>query len=252
VTQIASHAVHSTHGRVRADVVVRAVEGWTATLPGTRRALAPVYSLVIATEPLPATVWDEIGWHGHETVTDGRHLLVYAQRTADDRIVFGGRGAPYHFASRVRPSYDEEPNVFTALRSSMSELWPAVADAAITHQWGGPLGVPRDFHPSVGLDRAKGIAWAGGYVGDGVAASNLAGRTLANLIVGRETDLVHLPWVGLHSPTWEPEPLRWLGVNGVRWLASSVDRAEARQRQPRLRSAVLNRLTGGRSASAPA
>jgi glycine/D-amino acid oxidase-like deaminating enzyme len=245
VTRVSPHVVETQLGRVQAHIVVRALEGWTATLPGTRRTLAPVYSLVIATEPLPAAVWDEVGWHGRETVTDGRYLLVYAQRTADDRIVFGGRGAPYHFASRIRRSYDGEPTVFAALRSAMCELWPSVSDAAITHQWGGPLGIPRDFHPSVGLDRATGLAWAGGYVGDGVAASNLAGRTLADLTLGRDSDLVHLPWVGHRSPSWEPEPLRWLGINGVRRLAASVDRAETRQRQPRLRSAVLTRLTGG-------
>ncbi|MFL6240883.1 MAG: NAD(P)/FAD-dependent oxidoreductase [Actinomycetes bacterium] len=245
VTGIAPGRVDTVAGTVRADVVVRAAEAWTATLPGSRRDIAPVYSLVIATEPLPASVWDQIGWAGRETVTDGRHLIVYAQRTADDRIVFGGRGAPYHFGSRIGPAYDRVPQVFGALRSAMVDLWPAVKDATVTHQWGGPLGVPRDFHPSVGFNRSSGLAWAGGYVGDGVAASNLAGRTLADLITDNDSALVHLPWVGHRSRRWEPEPLRWLGVNGVRWLASSVDSADARGRRAPVRARLLDRLTGG-------
>jgi glycine/D-amino acid oxidase-like deaminating enzyme len=243
VTAIRPREVQTTRGRVRADIAVRATEGWTAELPRFRRALAPVYSLVIATEPLPSSVWDNIGWAGRETVTDGRQLLVYAQRTADDRIVFGGRGAPYHFTSRVHPSYDREPAVFSALAAAMGELWPVLRDTKITHRWGGPLGVPRDFHPSVGLDRSTGIAWGGGYVGDGVAASNLAGRTLADLICGRDTALTQLPWVGHRSPAWEPEPLRWLGINAARVLASSVDRAEAAGKPARLRSRVMRTLT---------
>ena len=89
--------------------VIRATEAWTATLPGQRRAVLPVYSLMIATEPLPQAFWDEVGWRDRETMTDGRHLLIYAQRTADDRIAFGGRGAPYHFGSRIEPSFDREP-----------------------------------------------------------------------------------------------------------------------------------------------
>lgn len=200
-------------GTVHAGTVVRATEGYTATLPGLRRRVAPVYSLVIATEPLPAPVWDEIGLRRRETFTDHRHLVIYGQRTADDRIVFGGRGAPYHFGSRIRPSFDRDERVFARLRETLVELFPPVARARITHAWGGALGVPRDWCASVGLDRATGVGWAGGYVGDGVSTTNLAGRTLRDLVLGRDTDLVRLPWVDHRSRSWEPEPLRWLGVN---------------------------------------
>ena len=101
----------------------------------------------------------------------------------------------------------------------------------MTHRWGGPLGVPRDWHASVGLG-PDGVAWAGGYVGDGVATSNLAGRTLADLLTGRDTDLTRLPWVGHRSRPWEPEPLRWLGVNaGLRamTLADAEEHLTGRQ-----------------------
>jgi glycine/D-amino acid oxidase-like deaminating enzyme len=209
---------------------VRAVEGYTPLLAGHRRTLVPVYSLVIATEPLPSEFWSSVGWRRRETLSDGRHLIIYAQRTADDRIVFGGRGAPYHFGSRVRPSFDREPAVFAELERVLRGLLPGVG--RISHRWGGPLGIPRDWHASVGLDRATGLAWAGGYVGDGVATSNLAGRTLADLITGASTELTALPWVGHRSRRWEPEPLRWLGINAGLRLAIAADRAEARTGRP--------------------
>ena len=202
-------AVTTGHGTVTADVVVRAVEGYTAGLPGHRRALAPVYSLMVVTEPLPAGDWERIGLRRRETFGDYRHMIIYGQRTADDRLAFGGRGAPYHFGSRVDPAYDRVPPVFAALRATIRELFGI--EPPIAYRWGGPLGIARDWMPSVGL--SGGLAWAGGYVGDGVAAANLAGRTLADLIRGVDSDLTGLPWVGHRSRPWEPEPLRWLGIN---------------------------------------
>jgi glycine/D-amino acid oxidase-like deaminating enzyme len=236
--------VHTDRGTLRADVVVRATEGYTPRLAGQRRAIAPVYSLIIATEPLPQAIWDEIGLAERETFADYRHLIIYGQRTADGRMVFGGRGAPYHFGSRIDASYDRVPAVFAALQRTLGELFPVLRDVEITHRWGGPLGVARDWHASVGLDRITGLAWAGGYVGDGVSTTNLAGRTLADLILRNDSPLADLPWVGHRSPRWEPEPLRWLGANAGLRAMTWADAAEARNgRSSRLASAV-NRLLG--------
>lgn len=102
----------------------------------------------------------------------------------------------------------------------------------------------RDWFPSVGLERARGLAWAGGYVGDGVAATNLAGRTLADLITETPSDLVGLPWVNHHSRRWEPEPLRWLAVKAVGSAMAGADRAEARSGHPARRMALVDRFTG--------
>ncbi|MDQ3879162.1 MAG: FAD-binding oxidoreductase [Actinomycetota bacterium] len=231
-------------GFVRAATIVRATEGYTARLARYRRTLVPLYSLMIATERLPADVWSAIGWDGYETITDGRHLLIYAQRTADDRIAIGGRGAPYHYGSRVVDDFDRDPHVFAELEKVLRELFPAVAGARITHHWGGPLGVPRDWFTSVGIDRSTGIAWAQGYVGDGVSTTNLAGRTLADLIVGRDSELTKLPWARHVSKDWEPEPLRWLGINLALKAMSSADRAERRTKKPAKRAEVLGRLIG--------
>jgi len=236
--------VVTDHASLRAPVVVRATEGYTARLPGLRRRLVPLYSLMIATEPLPETFWEGIGWEGRETLTDGRHLLIYAQRTADDRIALGGRGAPYHFGSRVEPDFDSDPAVFEALRGVLVQLFPAAADAVITHRWGGPIGVPRDWFTSVGLDRDEGLAWAGGYVGDGVSTTNLAGRTLADLIFERDTELTRLPWVGHRSRGWEPEPLRWIGINLALRALASADASEERKLQASKRGGSFKRLLG--------
>lgn len=211
VTEIAEGLARTPTGDVRAEVVIRATEGFTAGLPGYERHVVPVYSVMVATQPLPARVWERIGLAARTTFSDERHMVIYGQRTADDRIAFGGRGAPYRWASAVSARQEHVPRVFSWLRRTLDDLLPEVAATPLSHRWAGPLGIARDWWPSVGLDR--GLGWAGGYVGDGVATSNLAGRTLADLVLRRDSDLVTLPWVGHRSRRWEPEPLRWLGVN---------------------------------------
>jgi glycine/D-amino acid oxidase-like deaminating enzyme len=227
-TAIEPGRVVTRHGILRAERVIRATEGYTGTLEGERRRMIPVYSLIIATEPLPAEVWEQIGLRRRETFSDHRHLIIYGQRTADDRLVFGGRGAPYHFGSRIRPDFDRNDAVFSALQTTLVDLFPVLRDAAITHRWGGALGIARDWTASVGLDRRTGLGWAGGYVGDGVGTTNLAGRTLADLVLERDTDLTRLPWVGHRSRAWEPEPLRWLGINAGLRAMTWADQEEAR------------------------
>jgi glycine/D-amino acid oxidase-like deaminating enzyme len=244
VTAIERNRVDTERGIVKADVVVRATEGYTPSLAGSKRLLMPLYSLMIVTEPLPRSFWDEVGWAECETFTDGRHLIIYAQRTADDRIAIGGRGAPYHFGSRIEGSFDREPRVFGELKRVLHALFPVIGDVGITHSWGGPLGVPRDWHSSVGFDRATGLAWAGGYVGDGVSTANLAGRTLRDLILERDTELVHLPWVGHRSRPWEPEPFRYIGTNLALKTMVSADRKEHRTGKPSRRADLIGKLIG--------
>ena len=245
VRQIGAGRVRTDHGTVRAEVVVRATEGYTAAIAGLRREVAPVYSLVVATEPLPGDVWERVGLRERETFTDHRHLVVYGQRTADGRLVFGGRGAPYHFGSAVRPEHDREEGVFAMLRATVVSMFPALAGVRFSHAWGGALGVPRDWVASVGLDRATGLAWAGGYVGDGVATTNLAGRTLRDLVLRRDTDLTRLPWVGHRSRRWEPEPLRWLGVNAGLRAMTFADTEERLTGRPSVTARVMAPLVGG-------
>jgi glycine/D-amino acid oxidase-like deaminating enzyme len=245
VREIRPRQALTEHGVVGAGTVVRATEGYTVSLRGMRRDVAPVYSLVIATEPLSGPVWERIGLRERESFTDHRNLIVYGQRTADDRLVFGGRGAPYHFGSRIRPGYDRETRVFAMLRRTLVDMFPVLAAARFTHAWGGALGIPRDWVASVGLDRDTGIGWAGGYVGDGVATTNLAGRTMRDLVLERDTGLTRLPWVGHRSRRWEPEPLRWLGVNTGLRAMTFADTEERLTRRPSLVARAVAPLAGG-------
>jgi glycine/D-amino acid oxidase-like deaminating enzyme len=234
------HVVRSARGLVTAGSVVVATEGYGATLPQTRRGILPLYSLMIATEPLSDSVWDEMGIAHGQTFTDYRHLLVYGQRTADNRVAFGGRGARYHWGSAIRPAFDRDSRVFDHLERTLGELFPVVRGARITHRWGGPLGVPRDWHASVRYNADTGLGAAGGYVGDGLSTTNLAGRTLADLILARKTDVTGLAWVGHRSPDWEPEPVRFAGSN-LGMLAMEVADIEERVTS---RASIAARLMG--------
>jgi glycine/D-amino acid oxidase-like deaminating enzyme len=224
--------VATEHGVVTAWRVIRATEAWTSSLPGSHRDVVPVYSLMVATEPLPPSFWDGsgpapgAGLARGETFTDARHLIIYGQRTADDRLAFGGRGAPYHFGSRIDAAFDRSQPVFGALRNTLVEMFPGLRDHEFSHAWGGPLAIARDWHASVGLDSEAGVGWAGGYVGDGVGTTNLAGRTLTDLVLDRDTELTRLPWVGHRSRRWEPEPLRWLAMNAGLRAMSTADTEE--------------------------
>lgn len=232
VLEIGDRCLTTSRGSVRADVIVRATEGYTADLPGAKRDLVPMYSLMVATAPLSDEQWNEIGLHRRETFSDKRHLRIYGQRTADGRLAFGGRGAPYHFGSRIKPKYDKDEGVHAKLRSILTEIFPAIDGVEFTHAWGGNLGIPRDWYPSVGYDRRTGLAHAGGYVGDGVATAHLAGRTLAVEIGDRDDSVRALPWAGRQSRKWEPEPFRWLGVNAGTVAFSIADQTEAASGKP--------------------
>jgi len=240
----APHTVTTAHGTVRANHVVIATEGYGATLRATRRRILPLYSLMIATEPLPDATWQELGIEHGQTFTDYRHLLIYGQRTADNRFAFGGRGARYHWGSAIRPEYDRVPAVFDHLRRTLGELFPAIGDVAVTHRWGGPLGVPRDWHATASFDAAKGMAWAGGYVGDGLSTTNLAGRTLADLMTGTSSELTSLPWVNHKSPAWEREPLRFVGANAGLAAMTIADAEERLTKRPSLAARLMGPLTG--------
>ena len=237
--------VLTTHGTVTADYVVRATEGFTPTLPGQRRSMVPLYSLMIATEPLSQSWWRAYGFDGFPTFTDERHLLVYGQRTADGRLAFGGRGSPYHFASTVEPRFDSHSSVFDHLATSLSELFPTLS-AKITHRWGGPLAMPRDKFPTVEVDHESGLCAAGGYTGDGVTLSYVCANALADLIVtpGEETTHSALPFVQWPSKQWEFEPLRWIGINAGLALATYADHYERGHDRESRASALLARLMG--------
>jgi len=223
----------TAHGAVRARSVVLAGEAYLARLPGWRRRLLPVYSLITLTEPLSPSQWEAIGWEGNECLASMRLSVDYLSRTADGRILFGGRGAPYRFGSRIDDAYDRDSRMHALLRTMAVRWFPVLKDVRFSHAWGGPLGVPRDWMPSIGYDPASGVGRAFGYTGQGVATTNLAGRILADLITGNASPLTTLPIVNHRGRSWEPEPLRWVGVRYVqRGLLQLDEAAERDDRAP--------------------
>jgi glycine/D-amino acid oxidase-like deaminating enzyme len=226
--------------------VLRATEGFTAALPGLKRRWLPMNSSMIATEPLAADVWDSIGWDGRETVGDLAHGFFYAQRTVDDRIAIGGRSVPYRYASRTDVDGRVPQRTIDHLGAVLHDVLPQVRDVPIAHGWCGVLAVPRDWSAGVDLDRTTGLGWAGGYVGHGVTATNLAGRTLADLVLKEKTPRTELPWVGHTSKNWEPEPLRWLGVRSLYVAYKLADRHESGGRATTSPIARVADLVAGR------
>lgn len=242
VSRLGAGEVVTDHGTIRSPRIVRATEGYTARLAGHRRDLAPLYSLMVATAPLADEQLEAVGLAQRETFADDRHLVIYGQRTADGRLAFGGRGAPYGYGSRIDPGLEAGSGTHALIAATLIELFPVLRGVEITHRWGGVLGVPRDWHPAVYWDADRGLGQAGGYVGEGVAAANLAGRTLADLVTGADTDLTRLPWVGRRSRRWEPEPLRWLGINGALRVMASADVRENRGSGTARRATLMWRL----------
>ncbi len=244
VKEISPGLVTTGDGDVRARYVLRATEGYTADLPGEHRKLLPMNSSMIVTEPLDEATWSTLGWEGAETLLDGSHLYTYSQRTADGRVAIGGRGVPYRFGSRTDREGPVPQRTVEELEARLAALFPSLEGVPIARAWHGVLGVSRDWCPTVGLDQITGIGYAGGYAGEGVAAANLAARTLRDLVLGRDTDLSRLPWVGHPARDWEPEPLRFAGARGIYTLYRLADQQERNQRHESRIATVANRIAG--------
>ncbi len=232
VTALHPGQVITTRGPITARTILRATEGFTGQFPGHTRDLLPLNSAQIITAPLPNAVWAKIGWQGYEILGDFANSYCYCQRTDDGRIAVGGRGIPYRFNNGLDTNGTPDDETIRRLLAILKRHFPAAANAPIDHAWCGTLGVPRDWCARVDFDPETRIGSAGGYVGVGVSTANLAGRTLADLTLGRQTDLTALPWVNRPARKWEPEPLRWLGLRGLYRLLYAADRHEARGANP--------------------
>jgi glycine/D-amino acid oxidase-like deaminating enzyme len=245
VLEIEKGKVTTNRGVVRAGKIIRATEGFTAGISGYRRLWLPLNSAIVVTEPLPQDLWREIGWAGYEVLGDAAHAYCYAQRTREGRIAMGGRGVPYRFGSRTDSSGHTQQATIEKLHKILVTLLPQTRGVRLDHAWCGVLGVPRDWCTTCGFDQDSGIGWAGGYVGLGVSTSNLSGRTLRDLVLGRDTELTRLPWVNRTVRKWDPEPLRWLGVHAMYQLYRMADEREAKglPRTSRL-AALADWLTG--------
>ena len=201
-------------GAVRADTVLLAAEAYVSKLAGYRRRLAPIHSRLLVTAPLDDAQKEAMGVSGRRCFAmagDG-----YGHLTADGRVAFGARGS-YYFGSRIRTDFGPEARDTKWLRELLHRYFPALRGVPMTHAWGGAMALPRNEKPFVFLDGKRRFGWAGGHASAGVAPSCMAGETLADLVLGLDTARVHEPWVvSALPPLWEPEPLRWLGITGVK------------------------------------
>lgn len=234
------HKVTTPSGALNATTVISATEAFAKN----SRERVPLYSLMVATEPISEKIWDQLGINNGESFAEASHLVTYGQRTADNRLAVGGRGAPYLFGSLMRSAAENNSQVHDQLIAMVRQWFPPLANTQFTHRWGGAVSVTRDWQPFANFNKATGQAKAGGYVGDGVTLSYLAAKTLADLILEKDSELTKLPFVNHTPPLWEPEPLRWLGVNSVVKLIGLADREEAATNQPSLIAKALTRVTG--------
>ena len=195
------------------------------------------------TEPLSKEQWSSIGWENRETVKSTRYSINYLQKTIDGRILFGGRGQPNRYASKIKDSFDKHKPTHEALQKMLIQWFPALKDANFTHSWGGPVGITRDWAPNIFYDRETGIASARGYVGQGVSTTNLAGRILSDLIVGKESKLTKMPMVQHKSRKWEIEPFRWIGARYVQLGLERVDRKSEKSGNPPKGKTLAERIS---------
>ena len=241
-------SVRTDSGSVRADWIVPAVEGYAASLPPLGKHQLPVQSLLVATEPLPKEVWADIGLERGQAFSENSRQVTYGQRSADNRLVFGARGG-YRFGGKLRSNFTLSEAERELRRYLFSALFPQLKDVRITHAWGGNLGMARRFRPHMLVDRSNGIALAGGYGGEGVGASNLGGRTLADLILDQRSELTQQPWVLdaqsiSHLARWEPEPLRWLGYNATMQSFAHEERVLSNPHSAPWRRHMATKLAG--------
>lgn len=245
VRRIEPHRAITATGTVHAKYVVRATEAYTDSIENQRRELVPVHTSMLATEVLDDAAIEQLRWNGHEALL-AEHPFLHLQFTTDNRITIGGDDprVPYRWRSMPNVDGPASPKVFDHYRRELVKLFPFLDGVAIADSWQGVFGTRRSWAPGVGLDSTTGIGYAGGYVGEGLAAANLAGRTLRDLILGRSTDLTALPWTNLRSRRWEPEPLRILGA-GLIWGARAVgERLETRTGKASALVSLGNRAAG--------
>jgi len=236
----------TARAKVRADWIVPALEGYSSELAPLGKHLVAAQSLIVATEPLSPDLWARIGLANGQAFSENSRQVTYGQRTRDNRLVFGARGG-YRFGGKLRQDFNLSDAERDLRQQLFGDLFPELRRVRLTHAWGGNLGVARGFQPHMLVDRRQQVALSGGYGGEGVGASNLGGRTLAELILGGESVLTRQPWVLIDRPIsslprWEPEPLRWLGYNAIIRSFVLEDRLLANLQTPRWRRKMAEGL----------
>lgn len=215
-------------GSLTAGKLVLATNAYSHLFPMIRRKQIPAWTYVIATEPLTDGQFETIGWAGFEGVEDARNLIHYYRRTPDNRILMGG--GPVGFGYGRDMDRDANPEAWAHLERHITDLFPSLAGVKIEHRWGGPFSVTTDLTPALGYVGGRDAVYSLGCIGHGVAMTHLNGRTIADLVLDRHTELTDHFFVNRRVLPWPPEPLRLAATLGIRGYLQLEDRFHERRR----------------------
>jgi len=214
-------------GTVTANKIVLATNAYSHLIPELRSKQAPVFTHMVVTEPLTEAQLAPIGWKNRQGIEDARNLVHYFRLTADNRLAMGGSDVSLAYGTDL--DHDRNPRVFLDLEHDVARIFPSLRGVRYTHRWGGPVSVPTQMVPDIGqLGDARAL-YSLGCVGHGVSLTHLNGRTLADLVCERKTDLTDVWFVNRRSLPWPPEPLRFVVSQAVRGYLRLEDRIYERQ-----------------------
>ncbi|MBF4160485.1 NAD(P)/FAD-dependent oxidoreductase [Nocardioides acrostichi] len=210
-------------GAVRAGQVVLATNAFPSLLRRLRLMTVPVYDHVLMTEPLSASQLASIGWGGRQGVGDASNLFHYYRLTRDDRILWGGYDAVYHYGSRIDASLEQRDTTHTLLAQHFFETFPQLAGLRFTHRWGGVIDTCTRFNAFYGTALSGRVGYALGYTGLGVAATRFGAHVVLDLLEGADNERTRLRMVRERPLPFPPEPLRAAGINLTRWSLARSD-----------------------------
>lgn len=229
--------------------VIAAGEAYLPKVAGFSRAVVPMSSAIVLTEPLSPSQWREIGWDGGEGLGSQAYTVDYLTRTPDGRILYGSRGARYLYGSATEGDDADVQAIQGVMHARLREWFPVLQDVGFSHGWSGHLGVTRDWTPTVDFDAEQKIGRIYGYTGRGVSTSNLCARLLTSLMLDKPSDLRRLPIAQRRSPNWEPEPFRWAGIRYIQDAFKRMDDARDNGRSAPADAGVASWLSAPWSSS---
>jgi len=206
--------LHTPGGTVAAEKVVFATNAYSHLIPGLRSKQVPAFTHMVVTEPLAEKQLKTIGWKNRQGIEDARNLVHYFRLTADNRIAMGGSDVSISYGRDMER--DLNPRTFADLERDVVRLFPALKGIRFTHRWGGPVSVPIDMAPAIGFLGDPRAIYSLGCVGHGVSMTHLNGRTIADLLQERKTDLTDVWFVNRKMIPWPPEPLRLIASQAIR------------------------------------
>lgn len=210
----ASPTAQTTDGRVHADKIVLATNAYSRAFPAIRSRQVPVFTHIVLTEPLEERHFDEIGWRHRQGLEDARNMIHYFRLTPDNRLLMGGSDVSVTFGNHLDGDLNER--VFETLEADIAAMFPPLADLDITHRWGGPVSITLDMAPAIGFAGSKDIVYSVGCIGHGVSLTHLNGKTIAELLLGRDTERTRTFFVNRTVLPWPPEPLRFAASHALR------------------------------------